>query len=237
MLLIHDTNAARTEADIISLLGHAHHQAVPAVQPCLLHTHPRTRWYHTSCQALLHGVTLHLHAMVYALCAEASCADMLTLVCLARQHAMALCDKNVYHATNTGADVQRYGCNFTYSTAHTTCMQLPVYEVQGGKGLYHEHQPCRRDFLAHLLPLHHQQLHWPAQRECDEMCLQLCCSIQASPCASQLGGPHKNACLWSPIALHVIQSRIWCRHTHGQIWCSHTQSASTVRSDAVISSQ
>lgn len=51
---------------LISLSGHTHHQAVPAVQPCLLHTHPKKRWYHTSCQALLHGVTLHLQATVHA---------------------------------------------------------------------------------------------------------------------------------------------------------------------------
>ena len=59
VLLAHDAIAASHKADI-SLLGHTHHQAVPVVQPYLLHTHPRKRWYHTSCQALLHGVTLHL---------------------------------------------------------------------------------------------------------------------------------------------------------------------------------
>ena len=92
-------------------------------------------------------------------------------------------------------------------------MQLHECRWQGGEGLYHEHRPCRKALLAHLLPLHHQQLHWPAQHECDEMCLQLCCSIQASPCAFQLGGPHKSACWWSPIVLHMLRSRIWCSHT------------------------
>ena len=50
----------------ISLLGRIHHQAVPVVQPCLLHTRPKKRWYRTSCRALLHGVTLHLQAMHFA---------------------------------------------------------------------------------------------------------------------------------------------------------------------------
>ncbi len=49
-----DATPAMTDTFVFSC---RRHQGLPWVLLCLLHTHPRRHWYHTSCQARLHGGT------------------------------------------------------------------------------------------------------------------------------------------------------------------------------------